>query len=118
MKNNSFERIMLVLILLALIYAITLLSKKQPARSYGHFQYLPYKDGEARDKMDTLLITSDETMHYPGEASCPCCPVMYMMSRSSDSTSGGPGPRFKILTKVETAPLVSDSSAQPKPPRP
>ena len=126
MKNNSFERIMLVLILVTLVYAVFLLSKKPDIKPAGHFEYLPHSQQlsaktasdttptEPRGPKgfaDTLLIYSEPSGVQKVNKDCPCCPQAYILY-SSDSTSDPRGPHFYKMVA-----LSSDSTPGTKGPK-
>ena len=125
MKNNFFERIMLVLILISVIYGIILLSKKQASSSAPSttFQYIPQSQKNIRNStpgtlgeseqmasIDTLLITNS---HIKGKNNCPCCQQAYfMMYSSTDSTNNPKDPKL-ILFRLS----ATDTTTDPKDPK-
>ena len=104
MKNNSFERVLLALILIGVVYIAITQSKKSEPKSDEYYQILPYKgSGDTtttggssgggtgpRRRTDTLLIYSDKDLSkHPNP--CPCCPQVQVYALMIDSTRGGGG---------------------------
>jgi hypothetical protein len=126
MKNNTFERIMLVLILISVIYGIILLSKKTASSSapVTTFQYIPQSQKNIKNSspgglpatqehivsIDTLLITNSK---LKGKNNCPCCLQAYLMMYSStDSTNDPKDPKLLMFSLSAT-----DTTTDPHDPK-
>jgi hypothetical protein len=130
MRNNAFDRVLLLLILAGIIYLAVVQPKKPESSNDRYFQYLPY-NGSAGDttasdgsggknpgpklKADTVVLYSKSGLVQPPD--CPCCPQTYaMMYYSSTDTSGRSGGPH--LTMIDLSVLsTTDSSGTTKPPR-
>jgi len=129
MRNNAFDRVLLLLILAGIIYLAVVHTKKSESSADRYFQYVPYKpsstdttasDGSGKNHgpkliADTVVLYSEGGLVQPPP--CPCCPQTYaMMYYSSTDTSGRTGgPHFTMIDLSVLS--TTDSSGTTKPPR-